>query len=455
MGGEGTKQDLGERSPTRTFASGIGLRVVAGLLVACFAIYALRAVLAPIFFAFLLAYALDPIVDALERRKLPRGGAIGVLLGGVILLVLLFAVLAIPAIVHDIANVLRELPGRLTSLLRRAEPSLTDYGIVVPHSFEEAMQQYQLDAQTLATGAIAPMRTLLTWLAGGTASLFAVIGWLLTVPVFAAYLLYDFDHIVASAGELVPPRHRTYVFGTVKEIDDVVSQFVRGQMSVMAIQAVLYAAGYAVVGVRLAIPIGIIAGLVSFIPYLGGAVAIGLALLMCLFDGASLETVGGAVAVYTVVQVLEGFVITPKIVGDKVGLSAAWVLVALMTGGELFGFAGVLLALPVAAVLKIFVLRGVRAYRASALFGDPSVQAIASAPDVAPDASMEPVDTLRMHAVPEALAPVADASTETPAREAPAREAPAPEPPAREAPTPDVEPSPRATAPEAPASDET
>lgn len=361
----------------------------------CAGIYLLRAVLAPIFTAFLLAYALDPLVDRLEARRIPRGGAIGLILGVTLLAVVLFAVLAVPAIVHDVANVVRELPGRLAGWLRHVEPTLARYGIVVPHSLDEAMRQYQLDAQSLAAGAVTPMRTVMAWLAGGTASLFAVLGWLVTVPVFAGYLLYDFDRIVDAAGDLVPPRHRAYVFGTVKEIDAVISQFVRGQIAVMAIQAALYAVGYAIVGVRLAIPIGLVAGLVSFIPYLGGAVAIGLALVMCVFDGASLETFGGALVVYTIVQVLEGFVITPKIVGDTVGLPAAWVLVALMIGGELFGFTGVLLALPVAAVLKIFVMRGVRAYRASALFGPE---------DLPPPEGVEPVATEQE---PEAPAPSA------------------------------------------------
>ena len=379
---------MGERSPTRTLLGSFGPKALIGLVLVGLAIYVLRAVLAPIFFAFLLAYALDPVVDRLEKRRIPRGGAIGLLLGTTLLLLFVFAVVAIPAIVHDIAVVVRELPGRALATLRALEPTLRGYGIVVPHSVDEAMRAYQLDAQSLASGMAAPLRTIGAFLAGGTASLFAILGWLLTVPVFAGYLLYDFDRIVAAAGELVPPRHRAYTFGTVREIDDVVSQFVRGQLLVMGIQAVLYAVGYAIVGVRLAVPIGIIAGLVSFIPYLGGAVAIGLALLMCLFDGASLDVVIGAVVVYTIVQVLEGFVITPKIVGDKVGLSAAWVLVALMTGGELFGFAGVLLALPVAAVLKIFVLRGVRTYRASAFFGDEAH--VVPIPDPEPEPEPEP-----------------------------------------------------------------
>ena len=142
----------------------------------------------------------------------------------------------------------------------------------------------------------------------------------------------------------------------------------RGQLTVMAILAVLYSGAYALLGVRLAVPIGIAAGMLNFIPYVGGAFALAAGVLMSLLGGWHPWQLMGVGLAYTVIQTLEGFVITPRVVGKTVGLSEIWVLVALFVGGEIFGFLGILLALPTAAVAKIFVSRGVQFYRTTELF---------------------------------------------------------------------------------------
>jgi predicted PurR-regulated permease PerM len=166
-----------------------------------------------------------------------------------------------------------------------------------------------------------------------------------------------------------------------REVDQVLGQFVRGQLTVMAILAVLYAVAYSLLGVRLAVPIGVVAGLLSFIPYAGGALALGLALLMVGLHFQSWGQLLAVIAAYGVIQLLEGFLITPRIVGDKLGLPPLWVLFSMMVGGELFGFMGVMLALPASAVIKVFVGHALARYRGSALFGaEPS---LALAPNAA------------------------------------------------------------------------
>jgi predicted PurR-regulated permease PerM len=186
-------------------------------------------------------------------------------------------------------------------------------------------------------------------------------------------LLDAFDRLTAGVQELIPLRWRATVTSYAEEIEQILSQFMRGQLTVMAILAVLYSGAYALLGVRLAVPIGIAAGMLNFIPYLGGAFALAAGILMSLLDGWHTWQLVGVVLAYTVVQALEGFVITPRIVGKTVGLSEIWVLLALFVGGEIFGFLGVLLAVPAAAVAKIFVSRGVQYYRTTELFlHDPS-----------------------------------------------------------------------------------
>ena len=231
---------------------------------------------------------------------------------------------------------------------------------------------------------------------GGTLSVIGSVVAALVVLVFGVYLLSAFDRITAGVRELIPWRWRATVISYAEEIDQILSQFVRGQLTVMAILAVLYSGAYALLGVRLAVPIGITAGMLNFIPYVGGAFALAAGVLMSLLDGWHPWQLVGIGLAYTVVQTLEGFVITPRIVGKTVGLSEIWVLVALFVGGEIFGFLGILLALPTAAVAKIFVSRGVQYYRTTELFlqvpaesaPDRSLtphEAIAKAHDAAPD----------------------------------------------------------------------
>jgi predicted PurR-regulated permease PerM len=280
----------------------------------------------------------------------------------------LVALLALPGIVADLAALARELPMALKRLVERVEPFLAAQGVPIPASGSEALGALQDDLRKLAPSAVGPLQTAIKTVLGGTASALGAVAGALMVPVVAFYLLHDFDDIVARMRELLPHGSRDAIVEMVGEVDTVLGQFVRGQLTVMLILAVLYAVGYSLAGVRLAVPIGIVAGLLSFIPYVGGALALGLALLMVALHYAGVGQLIFVVAVYGVIQVLEGFVITPRIVGDKLGLAPVWVLFALMVGGELFGFLGVMLALPAAAIVKVFVVRLLTRYQASALY---------------------------------------------------------------------------------------
>ncbi len=337
------------------------LLLVGGLL------YALRSVLTPIAFAFLVAYLCDPLVDRLERWRVPRGPATAVVLGGALLLMGAGLLLWLPAILSEVADFGQRLPGLLEQGFEQLRGWLRAQGVEVPDRLGDALRRVRLDPG-VAKEALAPAATLLHWLVGGTASVADAVMALLMVPVFSAYLLYDFDRIVEVLRDLLPRGHRERVVELAREVDAALAAFVRGQISVMLVLSVLYAVVYSVVGVPLAVPIGVVAGLLSFVPYVGGAVALGLALLMSLLHWSGWGQIVALLCVYGLVQALEGFLITPRLVGAKTGLSDVWVLFALMAGGELFGFLGVLLALPGAAVARVFVLRAVRAYRASELY---------------------------------------------------------------------------------------
>jgi predicted PurR-regulated permease PerM len=331
-------------------------------------VYGLRDVLTPIFVAFSLAYILDPLVDRLEAWHIPRPAGIALVLAGTLGAVALFLGLVLPGIAADVAGVLRELPQQLAALWAKLMPWLEQRGIEVPHSTTEWVERLNDLAGEAASTILAPAGNALGSLLGGTLSVLGSVAAALVVLVLAVYLLNDFDRITAGLTELIPLRWRGTVTRYAGDIDQMLSDFLRGQLTVMTILAILYSATYALLGVRLAVPIGIIAGLLNFIPYLGSGFALVAGVLMSLLDGWHLWQLVGVVLAYTAVQTLEGFVITPRIVGHTVGLSEIWVLVALFVGGELFGFLGVLLAVPAAAVAKIFVAPALQHYRRTALF---------------------------------------------------------------------------------------
>jgi predicted PurR-regulated permease PerM len=331
-------------------------------------LYLVRGVLAPVLIAWGLAYVLDPLVDKLEARRVPRAAGIAILLVPALVGIALVLFLVLPAVVRDVALLIGELPAAVTQLLQGLQPWLAQHGVHLPQSSSEALATLEANVQQVAPDAVELAQKAVGALLGGTLSAVGTAAAVLTVPVLAFYLLKDFDVIVAAAVELLPARARGRTVTMGREVDVVLGDFVRGQLTVMGILAALYAVGYSLVGVQLAIPIGVVAGLLSFIPYVGGAVSITLALLMSVLHYSGMGQLAAVGLVYGTVQVLEGFVIVPRVVGDKLGLPPVLVLLALMIGGDLFGFAGVMLALPAAAVARVFIAHGLRRYRASALY---------------------------------------------------------------------------------------
>jgi predicted PurR-regulated permease PerM len=350
--------------------------LVLGIGLAALALYWLRGVLTPILLAFAIAYVLDPVVDRIEAWRVPRQIGVAIVMLGAIVLFAAFLFLVVPTIVADVAAVLAELPAHVVRWLAGLQVQLERMGIEVPHSTTEWAERLRGSANGVAASLAAPIGTLVGWIVGGTASAVGAVVGALIVPVLAVYLLYDFDNITAGARDLVPARWRETVVSYARDIDHVLGQFVRGQLIVMGIVAVLYGVAYSLLRVRLAVPIGLLAGGLAFVPYLGSAFALLSGLLMSALGGGGIGQMLGVLAAYITIQLLEGFVIVPRVVGKTVGLRDVWVLLALFVGGELFGFLGVLLALPAAAVGKVFVMRGVDRYRSTTLYrGDEAASA--------------------------------------------------------------------------------
>ena len=373
-----------DETPRREIALPKEFYVVLGVLLTGYLVYAARAVLTPLFLAFAIAYVLDPVIDKFETWKVPRPAGIAIVLLGLVGTLATFMALVLPMVASDVATVASELPSKISALIASADPWLLRHGIKVPHTTTEWMERIGANASSVASSMLAPAGGILSAVVTGGFSVVGSVVAALVVPVLSIYLLNDFDRITAAVRGHLPRRYRRVITEYAREIDGALSHFLRGQLTVMAIVAVLYSVAYSILGVRLALPIGIISGTLSFIPYLGSAFALTSGLLMSLLGGFNPGQLISVVIAYAIVQTLEGFVIAPRVMGKSVGLPDMWVLIALFVGGQIFGFLGVLLAVPTAAVIKIFLARAVDIYHESELYleGPASLRSIPPAEPV-------------------------------------------------------------------------
>lgn len=352
--------------PSPTFRRGM---VFLGITLGVGLAYLLRGVLVPLFFAFLLAYALDPFVDWLEARRVPRGLAAPIVMlaiAGVFALVVIYAV---PMFLDELRAAAADLPSQLRRLEERVEPWLLQtFKLKLPHSMSELSKDFGDRIQAQFPNLMSAASVALF----GTLSYVAVVLSALIVPVFSLYLLIDFDRIVERTAQLVPRRWFPTVTAVARQVHKTLGGYVRGQLTANIVLGALYATGLRFVDIRLAVPIGVLTGMLAFVPYIGFGLGLTLATSMALLDWSGPGKILGVVAVMLGVQVLDALVITPRIVGRSVGLAPLEVLLTMMAAGSLFGFLGVLLAVPLGAVVKILVSRAVEAYLASDFYARPA-----------------------------------------------------------------------------------
>lgn len=354
------------------FSTTLLQRLGLGLLMAALAalLWVNAAVLMPFLLSFLLAYVLKPLVDALVDRRVPRALAISVCLLGAVLLMLVVGLLLVP-IVSKLVPMLRiQAPAVLTLLWDLAAPWLSQWGVHLPASLAEAKSVLAPWVSEHAAQWAAAFFN--SFLVGGS-GVMALLATSLLVPMLAFYWLSDWSNLTERGWGLLPPRWRPGLADVLNECDDVMGQYLRGQLMVMLALAVFYSVGLALFGFDLALPIGVFTGLAVCIPYLGFGVGLILALLSGVLqfgqEGASLAQPVIAVAVvYGLGQIIEGFFLTPRLVGERIGLHPLAVIFFLMLFGQWFGFVGVLVALPVSALLVVLGRRLMVRYRASFLY---------------------------------------------------------------------------------------
>jgi predicted PurR-regulated permease PerM len=313
-------------------------------------LWLLRGTLTPFLAAAVLAFILNPGVDWLARRRVPRVGAVAVMLA--LLFVGLMAVfLVVAPLIH---RETLELAAHLPPFLARLDAA------VAPQLQALFGREVHLDLESLAGLVVAQVKGIdgiasgvLAMGRSGGAALAALLGNLVLIPMVLFYLLLDWHGMVARVDRLVPRRFHTLVGGIAAEIDGVLGEFLRGQLAVMGLLALYYTGALWVLGVDFALPIGLVTGGLAFVPYLGFGTGLGLALLGALLQPDGSWSLIAVVVVFGCGQLLESFFLTPRIVGQRIGLHPLAVIFALLAFGQVFGFFGVLLALPASAVLLV------------------------------------------------------------------------------------------------------
>ena len=324
--------------------------LIAVALIGCL-LYLLAPVLTPFVAAALLAYIGDPLADRLERLKLPRTLAVVAVFLLTILVLALLILLVGPLIRSQVAALFSALPDIIASVEQVWLPSIM--GFLDIETGDDVgigafLARYSDTAGTWAA------TILMSVSKSGGAVATAVLS-LFLIPILTFYLLRDWDRILSHGSALIPSRLRSTVFELARDTDEVLGAFFRGQLLVMFALAVIYSTGLSLVGLKYAVAIGVVSGLVSFVPYLGFVFGIGLAGLTVALEPNPLWLMVGVVATFTIAQLLEGSFLTPKLVGDRIGLHPVIIIFAVAAGGQLFGFFGILLALPAAAVLSVLV----------------------------------------------------------------------------------------------------
>ena len=321
-------------------------------------VYLLAPILTPFVAAGVLAYICAPLVDRLAKWRWPRTPAVLAVMIVLFSLLLALALLLLPMLQQELQTFMKRLPHLADALQSKVLPYLQQhFGIHV--QFDRAALKELLSSHWQSAGGVAGK--VLPWLGGGSAALLGMLMNLVLMPVVLFYLLRDWPRLMQGIDGIVPRHWHEKVMQIAGEVDSVLAEFLRGQISVMLLMSAFYVIGLWLVGLDFALPIGVVAGMLVFVPYIGMITGLTLATLAAFSQFSSFSGVLEVWAVFAAGQLLEGMVVTPWLVGERIGLHPLAVIFALLAFGQLFGFFGVLLALPLSAALLVG-LRHARAW---------------------------------------------------------------------------------------------
>lgn len=328
-------------------------------------INAIQAVLLPFIVGALVAYCLDPLADRLERLGASRTLATLIITLGFFGLLTLGLIWLIPTLIHQINDVILTLPSVIEQLRSWIGSNIAHYtSLLSQEQLTKATEVISQSGEKVAN-ALSPLAA---GLLNSGKMLLSMVSMLVISPIVSFYLLRDWDVIVAKLDDLLPRQHADTIREQMALIDTTISGYMRGTFNVMLMLALFYAVSLSLIGLNFAILIALIGGVAILIPYLGTIISGGAAVGMAYLQFDSLEPVAITFAIFVVGQILEGNVLTPKMVGDKVGLHPLWLIFGMLAGGALFGFVGILLAIPATAIVGVLSRFAVLRYKQSAFY---------------------------------------------------------------------------------------
>lgn len=333
--------------------------------------------MAPFVLAIILAYILDPLVDLLERRRVPRTAAIALMALPLIGIVVLVVLVVVPAVVHQIALLVSDLPQYATAVEGWLD-GLRAWviGLSIPGVTEQSVPRVEdIDASSIV-GYLEQRQTAVAegglraalGIGRGLGTVLAVVGYMVVLPVLTFFLLRDWDRLRAALVELIPPARRPQVLGFVSEYDHLLGRYLRGQLLLATLVGLIIGVGFKIVGFPYALLLGIISGVLNIVPYLGSAFAITAAVLIALLSGSIGLSLLKVAAVLGVERVVEDSFLSPMIVKGSVGLHPVWMILAIALAGFYLGFVGLLIGVPLAVFIKLVASRAVARYRTSAFY---------------------------------------------------------------------------------------
>lgn len=355
-------------------------------------LFLLGDVLLPFVAGMAIAYFLDPAADKCEQWGLPRWAAATVLTVVFLLAVVVIFILLVPLLQSQIVNLVQRLPQYLEALRGHLNMLLA---LVQANLSPEDMEKIRGAVSGFAGDTVAWLGKLIGRVWQGGLAILNLLSLLLITPIVTFYLLRDWDKIIARIDELLPRRQAPVIREQAREIDRTLAAFARGQAMVCAGLGVYYGVALSVVGLEFGLVIGFGAGLISFVPYFGMIVGLSASMAMAFAQFSDWISIGLVAGIFILGQIVEGNFVTPKLVGDRVGLHPVWMIFALLAGGALFGFVGVLLSVPVAATIGVLTRFGVGQYLQSPLYGPPMT------PFADPSAAREKAPAKDADAAPE------------------------------------------------------
>jgi predicted PurR-regulated permease PerM len=368
------------RSPAERAALRL-LALVAGTVIALWLMHALRHVLTPLAVAFALAYFLNPAVNAMEgfferdaaksrlRRHLhARAVAVGLLVVAVVAVLVVAIVFVAPAIYEQVLDAVHRLPQFASNVRAKVEPLIERLNLRYPEQVEQVRARAEETLKSHLPQILSPITHALQRAFSSLLSFVLTILHFVVIPVFTVFLLADMNRIRQGAGELVPPRLRPYVTTRISEIDQKLAAFVRGQVTVCLILGTFYAIALTVVGLPMSLLVGYVVAFFNMVPFMATVLGLPLVLILSFVDQGSLSAAATVAGIFVFGHLVESHFITPRLVGGKLGLHPVVIMMAVLVGGTLLGFIGMLIAVPTTAALSVFWPDLVDLYKRSAFY---------------------------------------------------------------------------------------